>query len=41
MPRLLVPLCLSYDHRVIDGADAVRFTTRLKTVLSDIRNLLL
>ena len=40
-PRLVVPLCLSYDHRVIDGADAVRFTTRLKTVLSDIRNLLL
>ncbi len=40
-PRLVVPLCLSYDHRVIDGADAVRFTTRLKTVLSDIRNLIL
>ena len=41
VPRLMVPLCLSYDHRVIDGADAVRFTTRLKTVLSDIRNLIL
>jgi pyruvate dehydrogenase E2 component (dihydrolipoamide acetyltransferase) len=41
VPRLMVPLCLSYDHRVIDGADAVRFTTRLKTVLADIRNLLL
>ncbi len=40
-PRLVVPLCLSYDHRVIDGADAVRFTTRLKIVLSDIRNLIL
>jgi len=40
-PRLIIPLCLSYDHRVIDGADAVRFTTRLKTVLADIRNLLL
>jgi pyruvate dehydrogenase E2 component (dihydrolipoamide acetyltransferase) len=40
-PRLIVPLCLSYDHRVVDGADAVRFTTRLKTVLSDIRNLIL
>jgi pyruvate dehydrogenase E2 component (dihydrolipoamide acetyltransferase) len=40
-PRLVVPLCLSYDHRVIDGADAVRFTTRLKTVLSDVRNLAL
>ncbi|MDJ0850408.1 MAG: dihydrolipoyllysine-residue acetyltransferase [Myxococcota bacterium] len=41
VPRLVVPLCLSYDHRVVDGADAVRFTTRLKTVLSDIRNLIL
>ncbi len=41
MPRLTVPLCLSYDHRVIDGADAARFTTRLKTVLNDIRNLIL
>src|SRR5262245_24379362 len=41
VPRLLLPLSLSYDHRVIDGADAVRFTTRLKTVLSDIRNLIL
>jgi len=41
VPRLMVPLCLSYDHRVIDGADAARFTTRLKTVLSDIRNLIL
>jgi pyruvate dehydrogenase E2 component (dihydrolipoamide acetyltransferase) len=40
-PRLILPLCLSYDHRVIDGADGVRFTTRLKSVLSDIRNLLL
>jgi pyruvate dehydrogenase E2 component (dihydrolipoamide acetyltransferase) len=41
VPRLLLPLCLSYDHRVIDGADAARFTARLKTVLADIRNLLL
>jgi pyruvate dehydrogenase E2 component (dihydrolipoamide acetyltransferase) len=41
VPRLVLPLCLSYDHRVIDGADAVRFTTRLKVVLSDIRNLIL
>jgi pyruvate dehydrogenase E2 component (dihydrolipoamide acetyltransferase) len=41
VPRLIIPLCLSYDHRVIDGADGVRFTTRLKTVLADIRNLLL
>jgi pyruvate dehydrogenase E2 component (dihydrolipoamide acetyltransferase) len=41
VPRLVLPLSLSYDHRVIDGADAARFTTRLKTVLADIRNLIL
>ena len=40
-PRLMLPLSLSYDHRVIDGADAVRFTTRLKNVLSNIRLLAL
>lgn len=40
-PRKVLPLSLSYDHRVIDGADAVRFTTRLKSVLSDIRLLAL
>jgi pyruvate dehydrogenase E2 component (dihydrolipoamide acetyltransferase) len=40
-PRLILPLCLSYDHRVVDGADAARFTSRLKSVLSDIRNLIL
>ncbi|MEZ5537989.1 MAG: dihydrolipoyllysine-residue acetyltransferase [Thiolinea sp.] len=39
-PRLMLPLSLSYDHRVIDGADAARFTTYLSTVLSDIRRLL-
>ena len=41
VPRLMVPLSLSYDHRVIDGADGARFTTRLREVLSDIRQLLL
>ncbi len=41
VPRLLMPLSLSYDHRVIDGAAAVRFTTYLATVLGDIRRLLL
>jgi pyruvate dehydrogenase E2 component (dihydrolipoamide acetyltransferase) len=41
VPRLVMPFGLSYDHRVIDGADAVRFTTRLGTILSDIRNLIL
>ena len=40
-PRLMLPLSLSYDHRVIDGAEAARFTTRLCSVLSDIRNLIL
>jgi pyruvate dehydrogenase E2 component (dihydrolipoamide acetyltransferase) len=41
VPRLLLPLALSYDHRVIDGAAAARFTTYLCSVLSDIRRLLL
>ena len=41
VPRLILPLSLSYDHRVIDGADAVRFTRRLAGLLSDLRLLLL
>jgi len=40
-PRLMVPLCLSYDHRVIDGALAARFTRRLADVLEDVRQLVL
>ena len=40
-PRLLVPLSLSYDHRVIDGAAAARFTTALSELLGDIRRLLI
>ena len=40
-PRLMLPLSLSYDHRVIDGADGARFTTFLSRVLSDTRRLLL
>ena len=40
-PRLILPLALSYDHRVIDGATAARFTTFLMSVLSDIRKLIL
>ncbi|MBI5436878.1 MAG: dihydrolipoyllysine-residue acetyltransferase [Nitrosomonadales bacterium] len=40
-PRLLLPLSLSYDHRVIDGAAGVRFTTYLAQVLSDVRRLAL
>ena len=41
IPRLLLPLALSYDHRVIDGATATRFTKYLSHILSDPRNLLL
>lgn len=41
VPRLILPLSLSYDHRVIDGADAVRFTRRLAEFLSDLRLLLI
>ena len=40
-PRLMLPLSLSYDHRVIDGASAARFTSYLASVLSDIRRSLL
>jgi pyruvate dehydrogenase E2 component (dihydrolipoamide acetyltransferase) len=41
VPRLMLPLALSYDHRVIDGADGARFVTTLSGVLSDIRRLVL
>ncbi len=41
VPRLILPLSLSYDHRVIDGAVAARFTTYLGTILADIRRALL
>ena len=41
VPRLVLPLSLSYDHRVIDGADGARFTSFLSKVLSDTRRLLL
>ena len=40
-PRLMLPLSLSYDHRVINGAAAARFTKRLGELLADIRTLLL
>jgi pyruvate dehydrogenase E2 component (dihydrolipoamide acetyltransferase) len=40
-PRLMLPLSLSYDHRVIDGADGARFTSHLRLMLSDVRRLLL
>jgi len=41
VPRLMLPLCLSYDHRVIDGAAAARFARHLATVLEDVRRLVL
>ena len=41
VPRLMLPLSLSYDHRVIDGAAAVRFTVYLAQTLADIRRLVL
>jgi pyruvate dehydrogenase E2 component (dihydrolipoamide acetyltransferase) len=41
VPRLMMPFSLSYDHRVIDGAEGVRFTQRLSSLLSDIRRLVL
>lgn len=41
IPRLMLPLSLSYDHRVIDGADGARFMMHLTSMLSDIRNLLM
>lgn len=37
VPRLLLPLSLSYDHRVIDGASAARFTSHLASILADMR----
>lgn len=40
-PRLMLPLSLSYDHRVIDGADGARFITYLASRLSDLRTLIL
>lgn len=41
VPRLILPLSLSYDHRVIDGAEAARFTRYLGELLSDIRRVML
>jgi pyruvate dehydrogenase E2 component (dihydrolipoamide acetyltransferase) len=41
VPRLIVPLCLSYDHRVIDGAEGARFCATLAQVLTDLRRALL
>ncbi len=41
VPRLMLPLSLSYDHRAVDGAQGARFITYLNSVLSDIRRVLL
>jgi len=40
-PRTLLPLALSYDHRVVNGGDGGRFMSYLVTLLGDIRRLLL
>ena len=41
VPRLMLPLSLSYDHRVVDGAEGARFTTYLSHLLADARRLLM
>lgn len=41
IPRLMLPLSLSYDHRVIDGAEAARFSQSLVNYLQDLRNLIM
>ncbi|MAM00075.1 MAG: dihydrolipoyllysine-residue acetyltransferase [Alteromonadaceae bacterium] len=41
VPRLMLPLSLSYDHRAINGAEAARFTTLLKRLLEDMRELMM
>ncbi|HEX4886228.1 MAG TPA: dihydrolipoyllysine-residue acetyltransferase, partial [Casimicrobiaceae bacterium] len=41
VPRLMLPMSLSYDHRVVDGAAAARFTSYLGTLLADMRRVLL
>jgi pyruvate dehydrogenase E2 component (dihydrolipoamide acetyltransferase) len=41
LPRLMVPLSLSYDHRVVDGAAAARFSASLVKVLEDFRRIVL
>ena len=41
VPRLMMPISLSFDHRVIDGADGARFITIINNTLSDIRRLVM
>jgi pyruvate dehydrogenase E2 component (dihydrolipoamide acetyltransferase) len=41
VPRLILPLSLSYDHRAVDGAQGARFITELSATLTDIRRVLL
>lgn len=41
VPRLMMPISLSFDHRVIDGADGARFITIINNMLSDIRRLVM
>jgi pyruvate dehydrogenase E2 component (dihydrolipoamide acetyltransferase) len=41
VPRLMMPMSLSFDHRVIDGADGARFITIINNTLADIRRLVM
>jgi pyruvate dehydrogenase E2 component (dihydrolipoamide acetyltransferase) len=41
VPRLMLPISLSYDHRVIDGAKGARFISYLNSVLSDLRRVMI
>jgi pyruvate dehydrogenase E2 component (dihydrolipoamide acetyltransferase) len=41
IPRMMLPLSLSYDHRAIDGAEAARFSLHLSQVITDVRRMLL
>ncbi|WMC19706.1 MAG: CatA-like O-acetyltransferase [Enterobacteriaceae bacterium PC38] len=41
IPKLILPISLSFDHRVIDGADGARFINQIKYILSDIRNFIM
>ncbi|WGS66467.1 MAG: 2-oxo acid dehydrogenase subunit E2 [Enterobacteriaceae bacterium Cmel21] len=41
IPKLILPISFSFDHRVIDGADAARFIKKINFILSDIRNLIM
>jgi pyruvate dehydrogenase E2 component (dihydrolipoamide acetyltransferase) len=41
VPRMMLPLCIAYDHRLIDGADGARFTNEIVKVLEDFQAMFL